>query len=142
MDKARIIATNEQAVLLATSLMDIAQQTGLEITITIPPQTEPSAEVETERHDRTILENKRIDLAWLEARLTQYPNEMARLRNHYVAVFNKQVVSIGHNEELVLLGAAASLDVMPDEILVVPVQVDGTDSDEHWLNVKRRLEIA
>ena len=144
MAKQMVIASNEQAVLLATQLIQTAQSNGLEITITIPPQnkeSEHSSGVSYEG-DRSLIEHKREDLAWLQAHVTQFPDELARLRNHYVAVFNKRIVSIGDSQELVLLGAAASLRVMVDEILIVPVQVIGTESEDDWLQVKRDLGIA
>lgn len=145
MAKRLVVASNEQAVILATHLIEIAQQSGLEITITIPPQNKKSGippEDVSYQGDRSLMEHKRADFAWLQTHVTQFPEELARLRNHYVAVFNKRIVSIGDSKELVLIGAAASLHVMPDEILVIPVQVVGTESEDDWLQVKRDLGIA
>lgn len=144
MAKQKVIASNEQAVLLATRLIQTAQFNGLEITITIPPQnnTAQDASPVCYEGDRSLIEHKREDLAWLQAHVTQFPDELARLCNHYVAVFNKRIVSIGDSKELVMIGAAASLNVLPDEILIVPVQVIGTESEDDWLHVKRDLGIS
>lgn len=144
MAKQSVIASNEQAVLLATNLIEIAQCGGLEITITIPPKNHetPLAADTTDQDQHSYKGQKRSDFAWLQARVTQRPDELVRLRNHYVAVYDKRIVSIGDSKELVLVGAAASLNVLPDAILVVPVQVFGSESEEEWLNLQRELGIV
>ena len=140
-----IITSNEHAVILAANLIQIAECSGLEIIITIPPknkETPRTAKGCANQKARSWLNHKRKDFAWLQTHITQHPNGLARLSNQYVAVYDQRIVSIGCSKELVSIVAAASLHVSPDHLLVVPVPVIGTESEDEWLQVKQELGIV
>lgn len=137
--------STEKMVKLCTALIALAEESGLQINITIPPlgrttsTTEQPAVLEEPTEDE-IKKRKKKDLAWLHSHLTQQSGEFMRLSGHYVAVYNKKVVSIGDNNKLVRLSAAESVNVTPQEILVVPIEVRSSDADDDWLQVQHDLK--
>ncbi|KKT92579.1 MAG: hypothetical protein A3E37_00930 [Candidatus Andersenbacteria bacterium RIFCSPHIGHO2_12_FULL_46_9] len=142
-------ADNEQMLILANRLLELGNRTGVQITITIPPQAlkpprdakpKPAPDV-PEEDGYSIVNDKRENFVWLQTFLTQYPDQLARLGGHYVAVYNKRIISIGCSKETVRGGAADSLKVSPHSILVLPVQVTGPDSDDEWQQVQIDLGI-
>jgi hypothetical protein len=142
-------ADNEQMLSLANRLLELGNRTGVQITITIPPQAlKPLCDAKTkaapdipEEDDCSIVNAKRENFTWLQTFLTKYPDQLARLGGHYVAVYNKRIVSIGCSKEFVRCGAADSLKVPPLSILVLPIKVTGPDSDDEWQQVKMELGI-
>lgn len=143
------MADNEQMLLLANRLLELSNRNGVQITITIPPQgLKPLCDAKTKsapdipaEDDCSIVNAKRGNFTWLQTFLTQYPDQLARLGGHYVAVYNKRIISIGCSKESVRSGAADSLKVPPLSILVLPIKVSGPDSDEEWHQVQMELGI-
>ncbi len=135
------LASDEQALLIAQALLTLAEGQGLQITITLPekPDTDPHPPVE-----EAIPTNKRQreDLAWLETYLTQHPDEFFRLKGKYVAVYRRRIVSIGEDKKLVILGASENLKVTAEDILILPVCVEGPDADDEWAEAKAKLGIT
>jgi len=139
-DQASLVS-GEQALQVAQALLTLAEINGLQITIAIPekPNTDPHPPVQGANF---VDEHQRADLAWLQAELTQHPGKIFQLRGKYVAVHKKRIVVIGEDKGLVLLGASATLGIEPDDILILPVCVEGPDSDDEWLEVRARLGLS
>jgi hypothetical protein len=135
------LLSDEKALQVAQALLTLAEINGLRINITIPekPNTDPHPPVEEANF---VDERQREDFAWLQAELTQRSDTFARLRGNYVAVYRKRIISIGEDKYLVLQGAASDLGVEPDEILVLPVCVEGPDANDDWQMTKAQLGIA
>jgi hypothetical protein len=143
------VADNEQMLMLANRLLELGNCNGVQITITVPPQAlktllaakpNPAPDI-PEEDDCSMVNAKRENFSWLQTFLTQYPDQLVRLGGHYVAVYDKRIISIGCSKESVRSGAAASLKVPPLSILVLPIQVTGPDADDEWQQVKMELGI-
>lgn len=132
---------------LCTALITLAEESGLQINITIPPHggTISAAKqpaVLKEPTEEAIKDRKKKDLTWLHSHLTQQSGELMRLGGHYVAVYKRKIISLGDNSKLVRLSAAESVHVTPQEILVVPIEVRSSDAEDDWQQVQFELGLS
>ncbi|MFH1353689.1 MAG: hypothetical protein ABIH36_00170 [bacterium] len=138
-------SSTEKVVKLCAALIALAEESGLRINITVSPQKTSAASIpalEIIPPDEQIKERKKDDLSWLHSHLTQQSEEFIRLSGHYVAVYRRKIISIGDNNRLVRLSAAEAANVTPQEILVVPIGVRGSDAEEDWGQVQFDLDLA
>jgi len=140
-------SSTTKAIKLCTALITLAEEYGLQINITIPPHgrtvsTAKQPAVPKKPTEDAIKKRKREDLAWLQSHLTQHSGELMRLSGHYVAVYQRRIVSVGGNEKLVCLSAAESTHVTPQEILVIPIEVRSSDAEEDWRQVQYELGLS
>ena len=136
----------DKVVRLCTALIALAEESGLQINITVPPLKTTGANALSppgpEPTEKEIKKRKKGDLSWLHSRLTQQSSELMRLGGHYVAVYDEKIISIGDNSKLVRLSAAESVNVTPQEILVVPIEVRGPDAADDWQQVQYELGLS
>ncbi len=134
----------ENVVRLVSALRDLAEEAGLQLTvITVSPseKSAPPPNLQSELAEEQLRERKTQDLAWLHSHLTQQYGELQRLSGHYVAVRDKRILSVGDNSELVRLSAAKSIQVAPQEILVVPIAVRSSDAEYEWEETQHDLDL-
>ncbi len=86
---------------------------------------------------RDIIAQKSRDLAWLGHQLAS--NGWSKLIGNYVALHNTAIISFGPIEKLVRKAAAHQLGIKEQDVLVVPVQVNGPDSEDSWLEIRSKL---
>lgn len=91
-----------------------------------------------ERKEDDRLRRWRDDFAWFQAFLTESPASRIQLVGNYAAVHNKEIVSVGPSEKITRLGAAEELKISQQEVLVVPVQVPG--SEDYWEGLQAELD--
>jgi hypothetical protein len=77
----------------------------------------------------------RDDIGWL----TSQPGLCSMLRGNWVAIHERQIIGIGPDEKVVRSGAAAKLGIPKRDVLVVPIQVPG--SEDSWASTCQRLGI-
>lgn len=120
---------------VAQALSDLGKALGVSVHITVPDSTS------VPRNDEVkILEQQRADFTWLLAKFSTDEQILCRLQGNYVAVHDEQIVAVSEDECMARLGAARNLEGVPEHnILVIPVGVPGIDSEEAWLNIKRKL---
>lgn len=94
---------------------------------------EPVSELTSEQ----ILAGQRLDLAWLLA----HPDLVELHQGNYVGVWHETIVGIGPSPQLILAAAKCKRGVVVDEVLVVPVRVSGSDSEELWIEIQAMMEV-
>ncbi len=126
---------------LVAALNDLAEAFGVGIQVTANvPKIEDVGTYLTEEREEKVRRQRRSDFAWLQTTLTGSPDMVVRLSGKYVAVYNERIVSAGPDRDLTMYGAAKQLGLEPDEILVVPVQVAGSEEDWDVLRCELGIE--
>lgn len=117
------------------SLISLGRALGVVVHVSELPSSLKSEVSDDAQHSAEVKRRRRADLAWL---MTQYHLKEG-LAGNYVAVDDKGIVAVGPDEASVRNGAAKSLGVSPEDVLVVPIQVPG--SDDAWEAVQADLQL-
>lgn len=125
----RAAPTVNPAPTILQALTIIGDALGLSVIVQDKPK-KPLAST-TDDRKRQQLE----DFGWL----TSQPGLCNHLRGNWVAISEHQIVATGPDEKAVRAGAAAKLSIPKKDVLVVPIQVPG--SEESWAATCQRLDI-
>jgi hypothetical protein len=122
------------------SLTTLAQELGLTIHVTVPPST-PVSDAQQIGDDEQLHQQHCRDLIWLQRKYKAPDGSYPKLAGNYVAVYNEQIIAMSDTEIIARAGAAKELSLDPDRILVVPICVKDSESQDRWENIKRQLRI-
>jgi hypothetical protein len=123
---------------IVQALTTLARELGIAIHFTVPEST-PKPGIEEDQDDEQIYTQQRDDLTWLQSKIGQVDGSYPRLAGNYVAVHQQRIVAVSEMEEIARACAAVALSLDPAKILVVPVCVRDTESDDRWLEIKNKL---
>jgi hypothetical protein len=132
-------APTEEFLRVVQSLNELAKAQGLSVHVTVPNCEGTQVHAEDATDD--VKAQLRAGLAWLENELRENDAEFTKLRGNYVAVHDSQIIAVSEDREIALLGATKALGnaVEGENILIVPICVPSEDSEQEWLDTKRRL---
>jgi len=122
------------------ALTTLAKELGLSVHFTVV-ETKPLPEVREDEDREQTLERHRREFIWLQGEIATADGSYPKFAGNYVAVYGERLIAISEDERTARAIAGARLKMDPKKILVVPICIPGSDSEENWRAIKGRLGI-
>jgi len=134
--------TDQDAVIAALKALEpLARKHGVQVHLSIIPDPEAPPTIHFGEEGR---QQKRDDLVWFQALLTDNPDLADKYRGSWVAVYKQKVLGWSASEELVVRLAqhARGTNLVGEDVLMVPVAVSGPEVEDKWSATLHQLGLS